>query len=529
MNLSVSRAVLLLGAAISFASPARAQCQIFEESGFLEDRFGSDVDLHSGRMIVGASGDHSAAIYRRDGNDWTLEQSLTSSFATLNSSFGASVALGPFDAFVGVPNADSTGLVVWYKLVGTTWVEQVGDELRPSGSPGGAEFGFDVAYDGNRLVVGAPEEVFDGAAYAFARPALGDAWTEEARFESTSPSAKAFGRAVAVSGNWAMVGDPFQSSGGFLGGQVYFYRRQSPGNWVFEDVVSETGQLGYSMDAEADRLIVGSPRFPLGINTSAGLVRTYRRTGGEYLEEWVILPNSQELGGRFGESVGVFEDTAIIGTGTSSEINTSRALIYEFDELNLWTFSSIVHQTDQTDNPVRKVSIDEANVAVAYPEFDGNFASDADLGQVFGFALSAPGLCGDPGTISMGDGGAQTLYMDAGADFALRVYLLMGTLSGTAPGFDVGPVHVPLNPFIPGTTTTDVLFAASVYSPNSAPYALNLGLLDDDGRAVATFTVPSDPTSSLIGLTAHHAFVALDASGAVAEYASNPIELTFVN
>lgn len=118
---------------------------------------------------------------------------------------------------------------------------------------------------------------------------------------------------------------------------------------------------------------------------------------------------------------------------------------------------------------------------------------------------------------SLAGGGAQRLELTSA--FGSELYLLLSTISGTAPGTPVGGVSVPLN--------LDDITLWSIASANAGPYIDSLGFFEPDGTADAVFTVPAGGSSDLVGVELHHAYVVLDSNG-VLTFASNPVPLLLV-
>ena len=127
-------------------------------------------------------------------------------------------------------------------------------------------------------------------------------------------------------------------------------------------------------------------------------------------------------------------------------------------------------------------------------------------------AFARPWLHAEPAQLSALAGGSQSFALDAGGERAGLPYLVVGSLSGTAPGTPLGPHLLPLN--------VDAYLALSLASANSGSFQNTLGLLDSAGQAHAQLVLPAH--AALIGLLAHHAYVVL---GAGVEFVSNPVPL----
>ena len=106
----------------------------------------------------------------------------------------------------------------------------------------------------------------------------------------------------------------------------------------------------------------------------------------------------------------------------------------------------------------------------------------------------------------------QDLAVDPEPALDGALYQVLGSLSGTSPGFFLGKAHIPLNP--------DVYLDYTLNPPSGGLLKHSSGVVGF-GPNVATFK-PSDPAAvSLIGTTVHHVVVLVDAvTGDVLEVSS---------
>jgi hypothetical protein len=107
-------------------------------------------------------------------------------------------------------------------------------------------------------------------------------------------------------------------------------------------------------------------------------------------------------------------------------------------------------------------------------------------------------------------GGIINLSLNAGPARAGRLYLIVATLSGTAPGTPLGAITVPLNadPF------TNVVLA---FTP-SPMFAGFFGNLDGQGQASAQMNMLGVFNQSWAGTRMHFAYILFPF-----DYASNPV------
>lgn len=117
--------------------------------------------------------------------------------------------------------------------------------------------------------------------------------------------------------------------------------------------------------------------------------------------------------------------------------------------------------------------------------------------------------------LSITTGGSQKISLDAEPRNASNVYLMLGSASGVTPGLKLGSVTLPL--------VVDSYFDFTATSPNSL-IRTSLGLLDAQGRANASFDLPTGLPISFAGTVLHHAFVVMKVPLSF-EFASNAVPL----
>ncbi len=175
-------------------------------------------------------------------------------------------------------------------------------------------------------------------------------------------------------------------------------------------------------------------------------------------------------------------------------------------------------------NPVNQpgkvfsVTFDEAFLA-ANPRADNIYDYYCTIHLGFGMVgqidVRQP-LEADVFEISASAGGSQNLRLQPEPAQFGDLYLLTGTTSGTAPGFPVDGIVLPINP---DAYTFAVLPPNPILGPNIGPIT--------PGSA-ATFSLPAGVNPGLVGTTFHHAWVQLDSTTLAAQFASNAVSLTLV-
>ena len=251
----------------------KQQTKLTSSDGAEKDQFGNALSLEGDVAIISAFSDDDAGsksgaayIFVRNGETWTEEAKLTASDADGGDQFGISVdiSLGlTASAIIGAHFDDDAGsksgsAYIFKRNPDGTWGEQI--KLTASDADKGDRFGYAVAIDVNRVVVGAPwadqpKQDFSGAIYSFLR--VGSDWVEQKKEEAKNVTRNEvdvltkgdnFGSAIDISnkGSVVIVGSPWdngQNGGAQDEGSVYIYD-------------TSQGDLGIALAVEASSSLV---------------------------------------------------------------------------------------------------------------------------------------------------------------------------------------------------------------------------------------------------------------------------------
>lgn len=142
--------------------------------------FGDSIAISRNTVTVGADFDNNvlvasgaAYVFVRAGTNWFLQQKLKASDVTINQQFGNAVSIETNELAIGAVADNTTaflaGAAYFFARTNTTWTEQF--KLLASDTVVDNTFGFSVAVQGQKAVIGAPHIVgvgtFPGAAYIF--------------------------------------------------------------------------------------------------------------------------------------------------------------------------------------------------------------------------------------------------------------------------------------------------------------------------------------------------------------------------
>ncbi|MDF1799220.1 MAG: FG-GAP repeat protein [Planctomycetota bacterium] len=291
---------------------------------------------------------------------------------------GDAVAISGNTAVVGVPhdasastgaygdefNNDMTGSGAAYVFVknGSTWTQQA--FLKASNTGSMDRFGYSVAIDGDRIVVGAPFEdgastgvdgdqglggAYDsGAAYVFYR--FGLTWGQEAYLKATNTeNGDSFGFSVGISGDLIVVGARYEDGGAtgingdasdnsvWRSGAAFVYSRSgfswSPQLYLKASNPDSNDYFGVSVAIDGTRIAVAASSEgsgSAGINgdqqnegaPGSGAVYVFEQKGELWVQDAYIKASNPGAWDRFGASLALSGDTLAVGASVEESAAT---------------------------------------------------------------------------------------------------------------------------------------------------------------------------------------------------------------
>lgn len=442
---------------------AHAQCELATlraSDGAPADQFSQSTAISGDVLVIGAPEEDNAAgssagaayVYRRAAGVWSQEQKLTPLDANGGDDFGFSVAVLADIIVVGAPRDDdlggSSGSAYVFRFDGSTWTQQA--KLLAADGGTNDRFGQAVSINNGAIVVGAPQEDSvqnnAGAAYVFRNS--GSNWPPEQKLTAPDLDDFAqFGRSVAIDGDTAIVGAwQAEPAGTFLVGAAYVFRRSGV-TWTLEQKLTASNAadfrwFGVSVAISGDDALVGAFGDRANDLSESGGAYFFERVGGVWNETQNVHASDAEANDRFGWSVALQGENAVIGASAAAEA-------YWFTRNGgVWAQQAGLESADPGLDASfgQAVAIDGSDVVVGDPFGGGNgFAVTFELGSIDSdhdgtpdctdgcpddANKTAPGACGCGTPEAVGDldgNGAVNL-----ADLAVLLSNF-GTPSGAAP------------------------------------------------------------------------------------------------
>ncbi len=207
----------------------------------------------------------------------------------------------------------------------------------------GDRFGASLSISDGCLMVGASGgRKSEGAAYVFNRSSDGR-WGDSARIKVRDTSAgDYFGAAVAIDGGRAIVGACRDDDGGWDSGSAYVFRRASDGKWKREVKIragnpDQFDRFGSSVSLCGDLAVVGASRDEEGAHDAGAVYVFRRRTDGAWEQAAKLTSNDARAGDFLGRSVSFHGDCAIIGAW-GRQNRAGMAQVFLLDPTGRWRY-----------------------------------------------------------------------------------------------------------------------------------------------------------------------------------------------
>ena len=372
---------------------------------------------------------------------------ITAIDAAATDLFGNSVSIDGDYAVVGAflhdDNGSNSGSAYVFTWNGTIWMQQ--DKLLALNGTADDKFGQSVSISGDYAVAGAN---FDddngtdaGSAYVFTH--TGTSWMQQAKLLPSDGTGFAwFGYSVSISGDYTVVGASQDNDNGTNSGSAYVFHRTGV-SWVEEAKLlpsngAANDRFGASVSIDGDYAVVGA-YWHDDNGTDAGSAYVFKRTGTSWAEEAKLLPSDGAAEDFFGASVSISGDYIIVGAELNDDNGSNSGSAYLFKRTGTsWAQQDKLLPSDgaMDDNFGQSVSIsgDYAVVGASSNNDNGNNSGSAYLFKRTGTSWAEV---------------TKLLAFDAAADdrFGISVSIsgdctIVGALSDDDDGSESGSAYV---------------------------------------------------------------------------------------
>ena len=324
--------------------------------GSVFDAFGTSVAIDGNFAVIGAPGDDTAAdgagaayVFEDVAGTWQLVTSLLASDGAIGHAFGSVVDIHAGRAVVGAPGAVPGNVYVFEAASGWSETQRVG-------SPGDLfDFGYALALDGDRLVVSGISGGFGSVTVYDHDSANG--WQESTRLEPDIPaSSTRFADAVALHGDTVVVGARLDDEMDQDAGAAYVFQRTGSSAWTQAAQLSaEDGAafhyFGTAVGIHGTTAVVGAPGTDFaGSNT--GAVYVFEGGSGNWLQTQRVLAQDALPGEDLGTAI-TMEDGVFLASVPDANVagNTvGAAIVFQQDPQGVWLESNRLQPVNGNDD-----------------------------------------------------------------------------------------------------------------------------------------------------------------------------------
>ncbi|MBE1298542.1 MAG: hypothetical protein GJ680_01350 [Alteromonadaceae bacterium] len=316
-----------------------------------KDGFGGKLALHEDIAAIGAIGYDRAAqdggvvfVFQNINNQWREVTRITAPDARTGDSFGQAVAISENILIVGAPKdddkGDDAGSVYVFTAVGESW--QLQQKLTAPDGAAGDVFGISLAFSENTILIGADlnDEKANNAGAAYVYVKQGNQWQLQAKLMADDAGdTDIFGVRVAIDGDTALISARRDDDEvvGKDSGSAYVFKRKGK-TWHQEaKLVGPTQQaddrFGRSVALVGDTALIGAMHKDY-IGENAGAAYIFKRTGSTWSHTQTLVASDGKAGDQLGWSAALSADYAILGAvkHASKEERSGAAYVFEIEE-----------------------------------------------------------------------------------------------------------------------------------------------------------------------------------------------------
>jgi esterase/lipase superfamily enzyme len=267
---------------------------------------------------------------------------LLASDGTTNDYFGMTVAISGNYAIVGAngddDNESNSGSAYIFELSNGTWTEK--QKLLASDADNNDRFGHSVAISGNYAIVGAyyndDNGSNSGSTYIF--ELSNGTWSQKQKLlASDGAHSDSFGASVAISGNYAIVGAYGNDDNGDSSGSAYIFEL-SNGTWTEKQKLlasdaDNNDRFGHSVAISGNYAIVGA-YYNDDNGSDSGSAYIFELSNGNWSEKQKLLASDGASGDYFGSDVAISGNYAIVGANGDDDNGSGSGSAYIFELSN---------------------------------------------------------------------------------------------------------------------------------------------------------------------------------------------------
>lgn len=377
---------------------------------------------------------------------------LDSTHVSSGDLFGTSSALAGDIGLVGAPGGTgggvpSAGTVCVYD--GSTGVFLAAGELAADTPIAGDEFGFSVATDGTKIVVGAPGTNSDeGSITVFSHD--GNGWVVEATLVApeVDPGDR-FGAAVDIDGDRIIVGAPEHTANTYQSGAAFLYLFDGT-DWNYEERelpynARNGDHFGAAVSIDGTMAVIGAPDKEFYGDTSGTAYLVAATTRWYHFA--TFKAQTTQAFDRFGAAVAIDGNTVVVGAPGSNRAETFTGSLSTWSSQGTLTRSGggggdLFGTSVCLDGGATLIGAPGADLLVEFTRTAGSWSEDRsfqpfdlELGEDFGVAVGCDSEFALVTSLRGADSGrAFAIQLEDSVPVVLPAFMSPSHVSAVIPG-----------------------------------------------------------------------------------------------
>ncbi len=257
--------------------------------------------------------------------------------------------------------ADASGSTADVEFVDIS-APQDGNRIAGSDNVLNDRYGVALALNGEILFVGAPSDddaaPNGGVVFVLERDSTSSFTEVQKLTASDAANDDRFGESLAVSGNWAAIGAPYNDNPGSDSGTVYVFQRDLAGSWTQHSILTPSSngtyyRFGHSVAISGRTIAVSSPlgrdlTIPGGGVYRSGIVTMfeYDSCADTWNETQILQASDATSNDNFGNAIALAGNRLIVGAPLDDDNGNSTGSVYVFTRLaGVWTETAKLNHT----------------------------------------------------------------------------------------------------------------------------------------------------------------------------------------
>ncbi|MDD2237150.1 MAG: hypothetical protein PHG65_08095, partial [Kiritimatiellae bacterium] len=302
--------------------------------------------------------------------------------------FGNSLALHEHYLAVGsFGHNGKRGAVYIFTNSAGTWTQTA--RLAPGDLAANNWFGDALAMNNQYLAIGAPYQsangiASSGAVYLYKN--INGTWTYQKKLTGGNMANAYFGSSVALSDKFLLIGSPYEPIDGINPGAVYVYdlsQSSTPVKCLLTAITpQDDAAFGSAVALDGNAAIVGAPLYDDDATTHAGLVTLYQydESAGSWYTIRDLPTQSLSAEDRFGDHLAMYRNTLVCTAPYADQDVLSNAGNFYVYDLNQTWFSEGKAAGDQSGS---RVGLNGTRLAASAPYRNANGLNSSGAVDIF--------------------------------------------------------------------------------------------------------------------------------------------------